>query len=771
MKRKDIRNTCLSIIKKLENDKSYQEYAKKFENDELKYFKKRFEDKSFKLAVIGEFSSGKSTFINAIIHKDLLAHGKRETTSALTYLINVPKDDKRLNTSIVYFNNKEPQLFDNLNDLKEFTTLKEEDRNNSDYVGWREKVEKVEVFINFADNKKDFVIIDSPGLNGIAQGLFERTLEIIKSADACVYLFPLQGMRDSDLKYLRSILKYQNNFIFVHNFIDELKESEGETKETKLNTLKEKIDELLLKDNDSVNYSICGVSALKELVYYDKKIKRLYNTDREDLTDNIRNLLHKESGFEDYHDILRKEYTDADLDIVKYMSSAFALREYMEVLKGKCRIYSEKVKETREYKNKKDNQDSVRKDIEKLENERTNQKKKLENLIISGLKETEDECLDDLNNKLSSCIEIKKTKINKSNIEECIDLYSTLGNELYFDFSEIIKSSNDLFKAYITNLSWNIKDRIERYSGVTNIEFSNADEKAFTNDVVRKTFDSKLKGIEDDINLLETEVSEFSQKRDNDLILLKEKKDGILIKEDAIGSLNNDENYQIERLGLRPSGEYKTIVVGKKRIKRNYFLGSVIDYFCGEQEVDDTRSFYDDSNVKNWDYQKNKIKQNYDVRRREYQDEIEDLKDEIETLEKIINRDITNVDKAKQELKKREEEYEKRKKYEKDYERKIALEYLDNLRKSLIEQMNEYKEERFKEFKTELINIINKKIKVDLKKEAFNRFDKALDDFINMIKEESKETNQELESLIGIYENLSEILNNYIEEIGEICND
>ena len=189
---KDIRKTCLSIIKNLENDCSYQSYAKKFDDKELNVFKKRFEDNVFKLAVVGEFSSGKSTFINAIIRKDLLAHGKRETTATATYLINVPPQDKRINTSIVFFNNKEPQSFNNLNDLKEYTTVK----NNSE-INVIEQIDKVEVFLNFADNKKDFIIIDTPGLNGVAQGHFEKTLQIIKSADACIYIFPLQGIRES----------------------------------------------------------------------------------------------------------------------------------------------------------------------------------------------------------------------------------------------------------------------------------------------------------------------------------------------------------------------------------------------------------------------------------------------------------------------------------------------------------------------------------------------------------------------------------------------
>ena len=38
----------------------------------LEQFRKRFEDDEFRIAVIGEFSSGKSTFINALIGRDLL---------------------------------------------------------------------------------------------------------------------------------------------------------------------------------------------------------------------------------------------------------------------------------------------------------------------------------------------------------------------------------------------------------------------------------------------------------------------------------------------------------------------------------------------------------------------------------------------------------------------------------------------------------------------------------------------------------------------------
>lgn len=51
------------------------------------------EDKSFRIAVVGEFSSGKSMFINALVQQDLLSHATQKTTAVLTRLVNVQKDD------------------------------------------------------------------------------------------------------------------------------------------------------------------------------------------------------------------------------------------------------------------------------------------------------------------------------------------------------------------------------------------------------------------------------------------------------------------------------------------------------------------------------------------------------------------------------------------------------------------------------------------------------------------------------------------------------
>ena len=72
----------LKCIEKLAEIKELYNYPD-FEAD-LKRFRERLLDKEFRIAVVGEFSSGKSTFINAILGKDILNHATTETTAVVT---------------------------------------------------------------------------------------------------------------------------------------------------------------------------------------------------------------------------------------------------------------------------------------------------------------------------------------------------------------------------------------------------------------------------------------------------------------------------------------------------------------------------------------------------------------------------------------------------------------------------------------------------------------------------------------------------------------
>ena len=57
----------------------------------------------YRITVVGQFSSGKSTFINALIGRDILPHGVSETTATITYIHNVKEDDELIGKAVVVF--------------------------------------------------------------------------------------------------------------------------------------------------------------------------------------------------------------------------------------------------------------------------------------------------------------------------------------------------------------------------------------------------------------------------------------------------------------------------------------------------------------------------------------------------------------------------------------------------------------------------------------------------------------------------------------------
>lgn len=124
MEKKTIRQTGLEVIRRLENQEELQTFSE-FQQ-KLRYFKKRFEDEEFRIAVVGEFSSGKSTFINALIGQDVLQHAKKETTATITRLVNVSPQDTRCGKGNVKLHSGEIVTLNDFTSLKEYTTTASE---------------------------------------------------------------------------------------------------------------------------------------------------------------------------------------------------------------------------------------------------------------------------------------------------------------------------------------------------------------------------------------------------------------------------------------------------------------------------------------------------------------------------------------------------------------------------------------------------------------------------------------------------------------------
>ena len=114
-----IQKEFLSILEELEKEESLQS-VRGFAAD-LERLKERMQDDVFRIAVVGEFSSGKSTFINALLGKDVLSHASKETTAVLTQVVNVPQDDPRIGKGFVRCKDGTEQEI-RMDELREYTT-------------------------------------------------------------------------------------------------------------------------------------------------------------------------------------------------------------------------------------------------------------------------------------------------------------------------------------------------------------------------------------------------------------------------------------------------------------------------------------------------------------------------------------------------------------------------------------------------------------------------------------------------------------------------
>lgn len=310
--KKKLNKHLLNIISDVKNTKTikaFPYFLETFKNTEFE-----LENNEFKITIVGEFSSGKSTFLNAIIGKDILPHGVKETTAAVTYIHNVPQNDRRLNKAVIHFREET---------IKDITLDVGENRNALvDYVTTSDKkyrvvqdIVSVDIYVHFADIEDPIVLIDTPGMNGVAEGHKDITLHEIRHSHASICLFHLRGMGKSDLEFIKELMKYQETFFFVLNAIDDIKANE-ETYEERMQVFVNDIVNYVYDGKKKPEY-VFGVSALKALGARDRSITRVYDTDQRDLNENDRVRLLEESKMPVLENALFKYLRNSDKEFYK----------------------------------------------------------------------------------------------------------------------------------------------------------------------------------------------------------------------------------------------------------------------------------------------------------------------------------------------------------------------------------------------------------------------------------------------------------------------
>jgi GTPase SAR1 family protein len=210
-----------------------EELAMKEEKENIDQLVSRLENEQFKLLVVGEFSRGKSTFINALLRakEEILPTDILEATAVIT---EVKFGDEP--SAIMHY--KTDSILDgkiteevDYNELKERITFQDGNADEKAKQIYDSPFEKLELFWPLDLCRNGVELIDSPGLNASDIGT-QITTKYLNKVDAILFILSCTQLGTStELKTIETIRDYGfEDIFFVCNYFDAVRGKKDEYK-------------------------------------------------------------------------------------------------------------------------------------------------------------------------------------------------------------------------------------------------------------------------------------------------------------------------------------------------------------------------------------------------------------------------------------------------------------------------------------------------------------------------------------------------------------
>lgn len=258
----------------------------------LKNLSKRAEE-PMKLAVSGLFSSGKSTFLNAMLSDDILPSGNLPITSKITYL-RYGKDPQ---LKLTYLDGREePTPLENI--------AKYASQQSADQIT---NISHITLYYP-KEILKNIVFVDTPGFNSPNKMDDETTEDILENVDGIIWLTMISNAgKKSEIDILEKYFKqYNQKSVCIVNHKDEIDDDDE---------VAEFIEELKEDNNFSKYFAdIIPISAIQALEGRQKDQNQLMLKLVRDFSDSIENKLishiENQTILEAYQGIMKDDLVD-----------------------------------------------------------------------------------------------------------------------------------------------------------------------------------------------------------------------------------------------------------------------------------------------------------------------------------------------------------------------------------------------------------------------------------------------------------------------------
>lgn len=227
--------------------------------ENLQTLQKNWEEERFEIVVVGEFSTGKSTFINALLQREILPSKVTPTTATVNFirhLDELPNNNGEPIAKVVFKDGKEievPYL-----ELPDYVT------EMSNKLNVSEQIHHVDLYVESPYLENGVVLVDTPGLQALNPEHEKITKMQIKKSNASILLFNMeQPGKLTEIKFLRDLSDSIDRIFFVANRLDGVPLDQVQEVKDQLEKALRENDYQQIDEKRAVVYPVSALQALK----------------------------------------------------------------------------------------------------------------------------------------------------------------------------------------------------------------------------------------------------------------------------------------------------------------------------------------------------------------------------------------------------------------------------------------------------------------------------------------------------------------------------
>lgn len=190
-----------------------------FLGEEIQRLQQRIDNFVSSIVVVGQFSVGKSEFLNALLGEKLLVSRRVESTKVTTRIHKCDTDQQK--KIILHFKNGETNelSINDVDTLDQYTTF--QGSADTDVLLF------VDIFWPLKLLNHEIILVDTPGANSLSKLAFKVTEKELENASSVLFLFNGQkGLDQIDLTLLMDLLNRRKKVFIIATHIDGITEEE-----------------------------------------------------------------------------------------------------------------------------------------------------------------------------------------------------------------------------------------------------------------------------------------------------------------------------------------------------------------------------------------------------------------------------------------------------------------------------------------------------------------------------------------------------------------